>query len=338
MLWLDIKYAAQLESQLRNFKRKGNNVFNFSCPVCGDSTSHKRKARGYLFVAKQQLEFKCHNCGISMPFFRFLQSINDRLYSEYRIEKLKDTGYKCEDASLVKEESSLNVDTLGPFSSLKKISQLAPDHIAKQFVDSRKIPTKYHFKLFFTNKFKTFTNSILPGKFEEDKIGKDEPRIVIPFFNKEGKVHGFQGRALFPNPIKYITIITDPNTPKIYGLDTVDLSRKVYTFEGPIDSMFIDNAIATAGGDLEAATAVISKRQNVIVYDNEPRSIHTIKKLEKAVEHGYNVCIWPESIVQKDINDMILAGYTSDYLKYVIDNNTYNGLKARMAITKWKKC
>lgn len=337
MLWLDIKYAAQLESQLRNFKRKGNNTFNFSCPVCGDSSTHKRKARGYLFVVKQQLEFKCHNCGISMPFHRFLQSINDRLYSEYRIERLKDAGYKCEEVNTgIEDASSLSLST-DPFSPLKKISQLAPDHIAKLFVDSRKIPTKYHFKLFFANKFKTFTNTILPGKFEEDKIGKDEPRIVIPFINKDKKVHGFQGRSLFPNPIKYITIITDPNTPKIYGLDTVDLSKKVYTFEGPIDSMFIDNAIATAGGDLEAATAVVSKEQNVIVYDNEPRSIHTIKKLEKAVEHGYNVCIWPESITQKDINDMILAGYSSDYLKYVINNNTYSGLKARMAISQWKK-
>jgi hypothetical protein len=75
----------------------------------------------------------------------------------------------------------------------------------------------------------------------------------------------------------------------------------------------------------------------VIVYDNEPRSKETYKKLDKAIMQGYSVCIWPENLHHKDINDMVLAGLTSDFIKYIIDQNTHKDLAAKLALQKWSK-
>jgi hypothetical protein len=226
----------------------------------------------------------------------------------------------------------------GPLKGLKKVSQLSPDHRVKNFVDARKIPNPYHAKLFCCPNFKQFTNNLIPNKFDEESIERDETRLLIPFFDKEKRLHAYQGRALGNSKVKYITIILDDSVPKVYGLDSVDFDKTTYVFEGPIDSMFIPNSIATAGGDLVSAIGTFNDKQNmVIVYDNEPRSKDTIKKLDKAIMQGYSVCIWPDNLEHKDINDMVLAGLTSEFIQFIIKSNTYRDLAAKMALTKWSK-
>ena len=137
--------------------------------------------------------------------------------------------------------------------------------------------------------------------------------------------------------VKYITIILDDSVPKIYGLDTTNFNKTVYVFEGPIDSMFIPNSIATAGGDLVSSLRSFDKKNLIIVYDNEPRSKETIKKLDKAIMNGYSVVIWPENMEHKDVNDMILAGLTSEFIQHIIDKHTYRDLAAKLQLTKWSK-
>jgi len=226
---------------------------------------------------------------------------------------------------------------MGPLKGLKKVSQLSPDHKVKKFVESRRIPNPFHAILFSCPNFKQYTNSLVPGKFDSSSIERDETRLLIPFMDSNKNVHAYQGRALGPSAVKYITIILDDSVPKVYGLDRVNFDRTVYVVEGPIDSMFLPNSIATAGGDLVSSISSFSKDKLVIVYDNEPRSKETIKKLDKAILNGYNVCIWPENLEHKDINDMFLAGMSSDFIKHIIDTNTYRDLAAKLALTKWSK-
>jgi len=178
---------------------------------------------------------------------------------------------------------------------------------------------------------------LLPGKFDEETLQRDETRLLIPFIDKNKNVHAYQGRAVGESKVKYITIVLDDAVPKVYGLDTVDFNKTVYVMEGPIDSMFIPNSIATAGGDLASAIHSFPKQGMVVVYDNEPRSKETIKKLDKAILNGYNVCIWPDNLEHKDVNDMVLAGLSSDFIKHIIDKNTYKDLAAKMALSKWSK-
>ena len=80
-----------------------------------------------------------------------------------------------------------------------------------------------------------------------------------------------------------------------------------------------------------------SKSKLVIVYDNEPRSKETIKKIDKAILQGYRVCIWPDNLDAKDVNDMVLSGLSSEFIKHIIDTNTYKDLSAKLALTRWSK-
>jgi hypothetical protein len=271
----------------------------------------------------------------------FIKMLDQNIYNEMQMEKLQDkkSPEQISYDSFVEKMKKPVFLKSGPLKGLKKVSQLSPDHRVKKLVDSRKIPNPYHAKLFSCPNFKQFTNSIVPGKFDEESVKRDETRLLIPFFDKDKNLHAYQGRAVVDSKVKYITIVVNDDVPKVYGLDTVNFDKTVYVVEGPIDSMFIPNSIATAGGDLVSALGSLQsyKSSMVIVYDNEPRSRDTIKKLDKAIFQGYNICIWPDNLEHKDINDMVLAGLSSDFIKHIIDSNTYKDLAAKMALTKWSK-
>lgn len=342
MDWLEHKYINLLSSRLRNFKRKGPSLYNFSCEICGDSDINKSKARGYIYQNKGGLWYHCHNCGISLTAKNFIKKVDNNLYNEMRLEFLKEKQ-KPEDAEFeefVKKMKKPNFLKSGPFNKLKKVSQLSPNDKVKKYVVDRKIPNFYHSRMFSCPNFMRFTNTLIPRKFSEEALVNDEHRLLIPFFDKDKNVFAYQGRSLrktSTRDVKYITIILNDDMPKIYGLDTVDETQRVYVFEGPIDSMFIHNSIAAAGGELISVGNHIDRMTSVLVFDNEPRSKETVGKIEKAIYNGYRVCIWPENLVHKDVNDMILSGMTPDFIKYIIDQNTYQDLKAMMALSKWSK-
>lgn len=331
-------YLLMVSDKLKNFKKKSESLYNFSCPICGDSKLKTRKARGYMYEKQGNVVYHCHNCGITMLFGNFLKTIDEEVYKKYIIEKFKnekndETGVK-EFANKMKPPKFLSY---APIKKLKKVSILPDNDPVRQFVLSRKIPSKYHYKLFSCPNFNTFVSKIDPEKKINTKLQYDETRLLIPFINSNKDIHAFQGRSLKSSEFKYITIILDESLPKIYGLDEVNFNKTTFVFEGPIDSMFIDNSIATAGGDMLSSLGMIDKENLIIVYDNEPRSLETKNKIKKAIEKEYNVCIWPENISCKDVNDMVLSGFKPSDIEHIIRNNTYKSLKAHMALTKWSK-
>ena len=346
MLWLDTKYVSLLSFRLRNFKRKGNDQWNFSCPFCGDSKTVKSKARGYIYERKGRLRFHCHNCnvpGIDIP--KLVKHLDPTMYDEYVKEKLMDDPKKNE-----KTDLQLFVDKMKPpvFSKatplkhLKKISLFDPTSAVKMWVNDRMLPPESHYRLFFCKHFKHWVNEhCLPNKFDEDSLTRDEPRLVIPFIDDEGNLFGFQGRSFKKNAnVRYITIILDNTKPKIFGLDKIDLKLPhIYVVEGALDSLFVKNSVASAGSDLTSNLhrIEVDKSKFVIVFDNEPRNEEIVKKIEKAIDAGYNVCIWPDSVVEKDINDMVLAGSTPEKVLAIINENVYIGLKAKLRFSEWRK-
>lgn len=338
-IWLSQKYLLLLSNRLRNFKQKSPNLFNFACPFCGDSTDNPKAARGYVYYKSGRLRFHCHKCNTPKTSIEnLIEYVDSGLYKEYVREKLFEKGGlrkdQVEETKWDFTPKKFIIDS--QLRHLRKVSQLDNDHIAKRYVLDRKIPTKYHAKLFFAPKFMEWTNTIVPGKFDKAALRHEDARIVIPFINKTGDMHAYQGRALGESDVKYIAIVTDETQPKVWGLDGVDLKSRYYAFEGPIDAMFLPNAVAVAGGDLNALNK-LDTTNAVVVYDNEPRSSNAIKKIDKAINLGYNVCIWPDSIVEKDVNEMCLAGHSQDYIKQIIDQNTFSGLSAKMALSKWNK-
>ena len=346
MLWLDTKYVGLLSFRLRNFKRKGNDQWNFSCPYCGDSKSNKSKARGYIYERQGRLRFHCHNCnvpGIDIP--KLVKHLDPAMYDEYVKEKLMDDPKKHEKTDLQIFVNKMKPPVFAkatPLKHLKKISLYSPTSTVKMWVNDRMLPPESHYRLFFCKQFKHWVNEYcLPGKFDEDSLTRDEPRLIIPFLDSEGNLFGFQGRSFKKNTlVRYITIILDNTKPKIFGLDKVDLKLPhIYVVEGPLDSLFIPNCIASAGSDLTSNLHRVpcDKSKFIVVYDNEPRNEEIVKKIEKAIDAGYNVCIWPDSIAEKDINDMVLAGLSPNKVLDIINENVYIGLKAKLRFTEWRK-
>ena len=224
-----------------------------------------------------------------------------------------------------------------PLKAIKKISQLAHDHPAKQYVIKRKIPSNAHFRLFYAPKFCTWVNSIVPEKFSEEQLKYDEPRLVIPFIDRSGNLFGFQGRSFRKDSnMRYISIMLDPMKTKVFGLDTVDPAGIVWCVEGPIDSLFLPNCLAMAGADVDLNTVLPNKPASefVMIMDNEPRNEQIVNRIENAISRGYNVCIWPDSLALKDVNDMVLTGLDPEK---IIRENTKAGLTALAALTQWKK-
>ena len=283
--------------------------------------------------------FYCHNCHASMKLDKFLLLIDPELHKEYVQESFLDRNKSTavEVVPDITRFSKPKFITDSPLKHLKKISQLEWDHPAKKYVVDRKIPNRFHAKLFYAPKFKTWVNKIIPEKFNLES--GDEPRLIIPFIDKDRQCFGIQGRSFKSDGLRYITIIFDENKPKIFGLDDVDFNKKVYVTEGPIDSMFLPNAIAMAGSDgINAIDKVATSKQNVVfVYDNEPRNKNIVDIMEKAIGRGYNVCFWPEAITQKDINDMVRSGMGQDDLTDIIDSNTCRDLQAKMRMTTWRR-
>lgn len=332
MSWLETKYVHLLSPTLLKFKKVGKS-YNCRCPLCNDSKKSKNKARGWIYTEKDPFFFKCYNCGAFMSFPDFLKQQNQMLYYDYVKEKMFELNLPKEE---IKVKTPKPVFTKDPFKNLVKISDLSDRHEAKTLLTDRKIPPKFFFDLYYAPDFKDFVNSCVPGKYPE--ITEDEPRIIIPFRDKEGII-GFQGRSILESEAKYITIVLDEDKPRFYGLDRIDPSKKVYVFEGPIDAMFIENGIASGGGKIERDLALTSLKKSsiVLVYDNEARSKHTIQKLDKAIKSGYQVCIWPVRVTEKDVNDMILAGCSSREITDIIDTGTCRGLTAELALGAWKK-
>jgi len=323
MTYIDEKYILLASPLLLQFKKRGNQVYNFRCPYCGDSQKSKTKSRGFVFPKGDTLIYKCHNCEKVTNTQNLIRHLDENLYKEYVKEKL--SGGVGNSVSEQPREERYYFKKNG----LIKVSSLRWDHPVKKYVMARRIPSNRQYQLFYAPKFYKWVNSIITDKFPSSG---DHPRLVLPFYDERGKIFAFQGRAFGEEIPKYLTIKLDNTKDKIYGLDRVDYNRTVYVVEGPIDSLFIDNCIATAQGDLR-----VGVDNAVLVPDNEPRNKQIVTNIEKYIDDGYKVVIWPESIVQKDINDMILSGFTERQLKDIIAQNTYDGMLAKVRLSNWKK-
>jgi transcription elongation factor Elf1 len=321
MDFVDVKYINLISSRFQKFKKVKNNLYNFRCPICGDSQRNKNKARGYLYQVKNNTHFKCHNCGINISFNNFLKQIDSTIHKQYTFDKFKE-GHTGKNFTVEEPVFNFEVPQFKPKLNLPKATE---NQKAKDYLESRKLnPDKFY----YTDKFKSWTNSI---KEVFDDTIKDEPRIIIPLFYQNTLV-GFQGRALGPSKIKYITVMLSDDAPKIYGLDEVQKDKTVYVTEGPFDSTFISNAIAMCGADGDVSKWGIG--DPVWIYDNEPRNSEILSRISRVIEMGQKVVIWPSSIKEKDINDMVLSGLD---IQNVIKSNVYSGLEAKLKFTTWKK-
>jgi transcription elongation factor Elf1 len=357
-VYIDRKYLLLISSRLQQFKQKKEDLFNFRCLYCGDSKKNKLKARGYVYRKSNDYFYTCHNCNKSTTFAKFLQEVDSGTYKQYALERyaVGETGhhnYKKPDFQQLKGnayarfQSTLN-ESSGDSTSVESlerssrafthycIENLLADHPARDYIQKRQIPKKHWKEIYFTEKFKDFLDLEFP-QHGKDEVPNDE-RIVLFYTNEKSQVTNVAGRALSSkSKIRYVTVkISDEK--KVFGLHRLRKQERVYVVEGQFDSLFLENSIASGDSNLGGVAAVLSELDVVLVYDNEPRNKDIVKQIEKSIDKGYKVCLFPEAVNGKDINEMILNGLTSEQIKIIINANTFSGLEAKLKFMNWKRC
>jgi predicted RNA-binding Zn-ribbon protein involved in translation (DUF1610 family) len=334
-IWIDQKYLGTLSVRLEKFSKKGDHIYNFRCPVCGDSQTNRNKARGYVFAKKGGMFYKCHNCAVSMSLGSLIKTLDPTLYKEYCLDRYKegDTGRKPhKDHGFVFKPVRFATNKHENFKGLLvPLKELNDSHEAVVYAKNRKIPKEKFDLLFYVEDISTM-KAFAPDY--ADKLVTNEPRLVLPFYNAENELVGFSCRALRGEKQRYIVIRIKEDSPMLYNEHLIDKEQPVYVTEGPIDSLFLPNAIAVGSSNLVVA---LKEYQNAcLIYDNEPRNKEIVREIKKAIELNANVCIWPKNIKEKDINEMIMSGTTPGEILFLINKNTFSGLKAMLEFNNWR--
>jgi len=321
---IEKKFINMVSSSLVKFKWKKDGLATCRCFKCGDSQRNKSKTRGYFYVNKDHYYYKCHNCGFSCTVKTVLENLSPHLAKEYAFECYSSRihGVTLQEAFIQPTERVI------PSYIGTSIIDLPKNHYARKYVIDRGIPEEKHNLLYYIDDF-----SKIAVKFFKTSI--QEPRLVIPFFDDSGKIIGVQGRSFDKNAkIRYITY-KSPHVERLwYGLDKINALNKVYVVEGPLDSLFLPNAIAMVGSSFDIPSKIRGKNV-VFAFDNEPRNIALHGMMQQAIDEGYKIVIWPK-IDEKDINEMCLK-YGREKTIEMLDINTYSDNAARLKFLAWRK-
>jgi transcription elongation factor Elf1 len=356
-VYIDRKFLGFVSSKLEQFKQKKTDLYNFRCVYCGDSKKNKLKTRGYIYRKDNDYFYICHNCGKSTTFARFLQDVDGTTYRQYALERYAsgETGnhnYKKPNFDELKGNAFARFQSAGnyprgnqtePGTVAKRwdsfahcsVKNLEEGHYARDYIKKRGIPEKYWNEIIYVSHFKDFLDEEFPDH-GKDEVPNDD-RIVLFYTNEKGEITNVAGRALSDTKIRYVTVkIKDEK--KLFGLHRLNKQSRVYILEGQFDSYFVENSVASGDSNLGGVAAILPELNVTLVYDNEPRNKDIVKQIEKSIDKGYNVCLFPETMKGKDVNEMIQNGLTIDEIKTIIDTNTFSGLQAKLRFTTWKRC
>ena len=340
-LSVESKYIRLISSRLRNFKQKKDYLWNFSCPICGDSKKNLNKARGYVFSKGTNLFYSCHNCGSGISLGNLIKQVDSSLYKEFILERYKsgESGFSnfkhpTFDIPTPRFDKVVKEKT---FEHAEWVSKLPSGHFCLLYCTNRRFLSVMGDNLLFTPNYKKFCDALVPNHGKEITA---DARLVIPFYDKYNTLIGVSGRALENSDYKlrYVTLRTTESQDKlIYGMDKVNTNELVRIVEGPIDSMFLSNCVASGDSALIQTAKLIDAENKVLIFDNQQRNKELVKLMEDAIKLSYNVVIWPDTIKEKDINEMVMAGVSPDEIEEIISSNTFTGLRAQMKFISWKK-
>jgi transcription elongation factor Elf1 len=340
-LSVESKYIGLISHRLRNFKRKQDYLWNFSCPICGDSKKNLLKARGYVYKKGNNLFYSCKNCGIGTSLGKLLENVDGSLYKEYVLERYKsgESGFSNfkEPTFNVPSPRFDKLDKPKIFEHAEFCSNLSSEHFCLAYLKNRQIPKEFYSQLLFTSHYKKFIDALVPN---HGKKLIDDARVIIPFYDVYNNLIAVSGRALETSDktLRYITIrTTDSEEKLVFGMDRVSVHEPVRVVEGPLDSLFIKNCVASADANLAIVAENISAGKKVLIFDNEPRNKEIVKLMQESIKSNHNIVIWPNTIQAKDVNEMIMSGISVDEIESIISSNTFSGLEAQTKFVFWKK-
>lgn len=340
-LFIDLKYTNLISNRFEKFVKKDTYLFNCRCPICGDSKKNKSKMRGYIYRKGNDLFYRCHNCGAGLTLGNLIKHLSTELFKEYTLERYT-SGEGSKNSirqtnMIIPSPKFDRVEKMKVFEHAEWCDKLSEEHFCSKYLVARKIPKKYLNKLLFTQNYKAFADALIPN---HDKNLPEDARLVIPFYNEYDELIAVSGRALESGDktLRYITLRTVESDKKlIYGMDRLDLSKPVKIVEGQFDSLFLENAIASCDANLVHTAKEISTTDKVLIFDNEPRNKEILNMMQLAINKGYKVVIWPDTIQGKDINEMIQNKTSKAEIERIISSNSFSGLEAQIKFTYWRK-
>ena len=292
--------------------QRGFGQYNLRCPICGGSKSDTRSRNTHVYFSEGIFKYHCFQgrCIKNMPFSSFLKEhfphVWQNLISYALVKRRPAADIKRDEEIKNHFYSGMSYFDKGELIPITSGHPTAIEGMVE--VQRRRIPKKYWSEWFVAIRSQEYSK-MLGGKgntFAE--------RIIIPFYKRGGGWSYFQGRDITgKHPAKYLN---PEKEREIYRIEQVNWSRRFYITEGPIDSCFIDNAMATGGsaGFKQLVTVdkfIANKRNAVFITDNfivDPTGAADRKKLMRM---GYATFDWSKvenSSEYKDINDLVMSG------------------------------
>ena len=345
MSFLDVKFINMISSRLTRFSwKKYNQLATCRCPICGDSKRNKSKTRFYFYEKKGGFFVKCHNCDFGTTLSKFLEQFDRGIHEQYTLEKYRSgtTGrnesepeYKFAEPKFGKCRASTEDVEREPLCvGLSSLSELQEDHPAVVFLLDRQIPRDKHHLLYFAPNFGAWAKTIDPDM----QLG-NEPRLIIPIVH-EGRLIGANCRSFDPKSAsRYINLRKEKSEDRMwFGLDRVDSTRPVVVVEGPLDSLFLPNAVAIIGLGKCVTLPKELGSDPIFALDNEPRNRELVKTMQELLANKRTICVWPNTVAEKDINEMILAGTSAETIHKTIMENACYGASAVFKLMRWRRC
>lgn len=271
-----------------------------------------------------------------------LEQLDVTLYREYILETYSD-GHQGKRPVIHRSQSvpAIRFDTVAKHSieHAERCDYLPEQHYCRLYLTRRQIPFSCWSRLYFTDDYQLVIRHAAP-QLDSERINKihADARLLIPFYDTYGSLVAISGRALDASELRYVTIrFTDGKDKLVYGMDRVKSDQPLFVTEGPLDSLFFDNAVASGDANLMLAAKRVEHADTYLVFDNERRNKEIVTMMDNAIRAGHRVMLWPETIRGKDINEMILNGHTKEELTNMILTQSVSGLMAQAKFSFWKK-
>lgn len=340
MFYTEMSYIQRISYTLERYKVVNINPYsiNFRCPICGDSQTHKQKARAYIYEKKGQFKYNCFNCGVNFPFWVFLKDYYPNIYLDYKIDWMKNKfGDNYQSISIPDFSTKTEFDT-SQFFLGTQLSLLQDDNVFISYVKSRCIPFKYWKSLWGCSDINLITRQI--DKYKNAKF-VSEPVIVVPLYNEYRKFSYISVRTISPSSfMRYLILGLDEVYPKIWGLEFIDYNKPIFILEGQFDAMCVENALALLGTSKAQSIEYLSNKINnikdiIFVFDSDFRYNKEVRKtLERTISDGYSVVLFDKYFRFKDINEAITKGNWSfkDVQEY-LSKRIFSGLRAKIELS-----
>ena len=323
---------------LQGLTKKSDSIYIARCPICGDSKKDISKKRFYILFSRKQTY--CQNCHYNNSIHGFIKENYPDVYKQYWKENFAKKRVappkipKVPKEILNRQEGMKKTKRILKKAKPYGLTDKLPEHIIK-YLEGRCLDPK---RFMFMERYVGFVKD-----YQEEAIPLfSDPRIVIPYIKKSNReLYAMQGRATKEGQKpKYLTVKFTEDMGKIYNIYNIDPDKTVYVLEGPIDSMFLPNAVALSGANIsDSILKEFKKFKDVVfifdsdfVYNPDIRAI-----IKKVISYGYGIYIPSKKLsIHKDINDIVIdAGIKDKELVSEIENRTFKGIVALTMLAKY---